>query len=106
MLKAAVLSPLSVSFISTPPPAKTSLIPSFSLCSFHAFYNIFFLSFVNSFLLFFSLINSFFSPLPSSLSFPGGDFRGGDAPSSFLFFLPLSPRGLFVGVMDNHVERD
>lgn len=64
-------------------------------------HNIFFRSFVNSFLLFFSPINIFFF---SSLSFPGGDFRGGVT-------LPLSPGALFlavlfVAVLANHVDRD
>nr|DAW46391.1 MAG TPA: hypothetical protein [Caudoviricetes sp.] len=39
------------------------------------------------------------------LSF-GGDFRGGFAPSSSVFLLPLSRGGLFLGVVANHVGRD
>lgn len=100
MLKAVVLFPLSVSFNSRPAPAKTSLIISFSLCSFHAFIISFFSHLSIAFYSFFPLVNIFFPPLPSSLppllfanlfllsllSFPGGVFWGGLRSD----FLPVS----------------
>lgn len=121
MLKAVVLFPLSFfSLFAFRFNGNTSIngFLSLSLVFLSCLYNIFFLSFVNSFLLFFSLMNVFFfsrslslplflSSLLSSFFLRGGAFGGGVTlplpPSFFSLFLAA---GVLFGVMDNHVERD